>query len=597
MKQEHKENNTAVDSSSRMNVAILDSGGWTLKYGLTHTADASLPSSNNVSTNSSNMEEEDRAKISAYRIMPNATGKLKHQISVLVGDEIHSIKNKGKLVFQRPLERGYCTDWGTQLSIWSRALLSHPISPLLSASHSVAMVGTSKKRKLASPSSKVASLDQTLPSISNTCCFILTQPCTPLSILENMEEILFKDLEFGSIIYRLAACMAAYRYNSTKRLTLERQGKNSFDPITNMKMLHDRTVQDISRCCLVVDSGFSCTHVVPTYKEMAILKGIRRVNIGGKLLTNHLKEVVSYRQWNMMDEFVLINDAKEKLCYVSTSFDNDLKNARGKRVNDFDRDFVLPNFVDTFEGSVRIPITLQKTKMKESIDREVQKLEIEKPHHVSDDDSKEDIRVEDANNDKQEHDETNDQMDYDSEEETNEQRLARIRKQKMEEIKRHERELMEQQVLSLSVERFTVPEMLFRPQDIGLNQDGLCSAIVQSVESCDEHLRAALYRNILLVGGNAQLEFFRDRIEQELRSIVASKYAVRVFLPHDDDPIGYSWNGAKDYINSLSGKDLSSLCKDRASWEKRKSTGSDVELNLIAKAGGAAKNREDFCIL
>jgi hypothetical protein len=32
----------------------------------------------------------------------------------------------------------------------------------------------------------------------------------------------------------------------------------------------------------------------------------KRVNIGGKLLTNYLKEVVSYRQWNMMDEFKLM---------------------------------------------------------------------------------------------------------------------------------------------------------------------------------------------------------------------------------------------------------------------------------------------------
>ena len=33
----------------------------------------------------------------------------------------------------------------------------------------------------------------------------------------------------------------------------------------------------------------------------------KRVNIGGKLLTNYLKEVVSYRQWNMMDEFKIID--------------------------------------------------------------------------------------------------------------------------------------------------------------------------------------------------------------------------------------------------------------------------------------------------
>lgn len=30
------------------------------------------------------------------------------------------------------------------------------------------------------------------------------------------------------------------------------------------------------------------------------------MNVGGKLLTNYLKEVVSYRQWNMMDEFEVL---------------------------------------------------------------------------------------------------------------------------------------------------------------------------------------------------------------------------------------------------------------------------------------------------
>ena len=36
----------------------------------------------------------------------------------------------------------------------------------------------------------------------------------------------------------------------------------------------------------------------------------KRVNIGGKLLTNYLKEVVSYRQWNMMDEFKIIDQVR-----------------------------------------------------------------------------------------------------------------------------------------------------------------------------------------------------------------------------------------------------------------------------------------------
>lgn len=39
----------------------------------------------------------------------------------------------------------------------------------------------------------------------------------------------------------------------------------------------------------------------------AIYSQCRRVNVGGKLLTNYLKEITSFRQWNMTDEFKLID--------------------------------------------------------------------------------------------------------------------------------------------------------------------------------------------------------------------------------------------------------------------------------------------------
>lgn len=48
------------------------------------------------------------------------------------------------------------------------------------------------------------------------------------------------------------------------------------------------------------------------------MKSIRRLNIGGKMLTNLLKEAVTYRQWNMMDEYHIVNDAKEQVGAVST---------------------------------------------------------------------------------------------------------------------------------------------------------------------------------------------------------------------------------------------------------------------------------------
>ena len=53
-----------------------------------------------------------------------------------------------------------------------------------------------------------------------------------------------------------------------------------------------------------------------------------RIDVGGKLLTNHLKEVVSFRQWNMMDETHIMNEVKEACCYVSEDFATDLETCR-----------------------------------------------------------------------------------------------------------------------------------------------------------------------------------------------------------------------------------------------------------------------------
>jgi actin-related protein 6 len=50
--------------------------------------------------------------------------------------------------------------------------------------------------------------------------------------------------------------------------------------------------------------------------------------VGGKHLTNYLKEVISYRQLMVMDETYVMNQVKEDVCFVSTNFENDMKTAR-----------------------------------------------------------------------------------------------------------------------------------------------------------------------------------------------------------------------------------------------------------------------------
>ena len=46
----------------------------------------------------------------------------------------------------------------------------------------------------------------------------------------------------------------------------------------------------------MVDAGFSYTHAVPVFDWRALAAGVRRIDLGGKALTNYLKELVSYRR-------------------------------------------------------------------------------------------------------------------------------------------------------------------------------------------------------------------------------------------------------------------------------------------------------------
>lgn len=48
-------------------------------------------------------------------------------------------------------------------------------------------------------------------------------------------------------------------------------------------------------CALVVDCGFSFTHAVPIFDWRVLSSGVRRIDLGGKAMTNWMKEQVSYR--------------------------------------------------------------------------------------------------------------------------------------------------------------------------------------------------------------------------------------------------------------------------------------------------------------
>uniref|UniRef100_A0A0M3JIN1 Actin-like protein (inferred by orthology to a C. elegans protein) n=1 Tax=Anisakis simplex TaxID=6269 RepID=A0A0M3JIN1_ANISI len=68
------------------------------------------------------------------------------------------------------------------------------------------------------------------------------------------------------------------------------------------------------------------------------------------------------------------------------------------------------------------------------------------------------------------------------------------------------------QKLILNIERFAVPEVLFNPSDIGVQQMGVAEAIAASINKCPKAMHGRLYNNIILVGGNSLFEGYRKRV-------------------------------------------------------------------------------------
>jgi len=448
---------------------------------------------------------------------------------------------------------------------------------------------------------------------SNNCAFFLLEPpFVPSVISEGVDCMLFRELGMARVARMLGPCIAAVRYN----LSL---GQSRLSPNGDKILIDDGT-----KCCCVVDSGYSFTHVVPTHRGgEALVDAIRRLNVGGKVLTNLLKESVTYRQWNMMDEYHIVNDAKERLCFVSREFDEEMKRARFNRRGSrwFDREYLLPDFVNTFEGSVRLPEPLQRRKEMEEMEKikkEIDRMNDEKERKELEDEAKELTRIQVEENDAEGDDtavggfslqdvqgkkrrgrkpqkgKTKKQTkkgkaskagekdgdgfvegdsDNDSDDESERQRLQRLKAMREAERKRREQESLERQALAMSVERFAIPEVLFRPSDIGLDCGGIAEAVVESIEACNPILRGAMYHNVLLIGGNAKIPGFRERVEVELRKLAPTNYEVRVCLP--DDPVSYAWEGARQFASLPGFQEHFSI--DRFTWETMKQNGKNQQ--------------------
>lgn len=76
-------------------------------------------------------------------------------------------------------------------------------------------------------------------------------------------------------------------------------------------MIRESSMQQQSKpnpiCQLVIDSGFSFTHVVPFFDGFPLKHASIRLDVGGKLLTNLMMETLSYKEVNLQGESHMVN--------------------------------------------------------------------------------------------------------------------------------------------------------------------------------------------------------------------------------------------------------------------------------------------------
>ncbi|KAK5105452.1 Actin- protein 6 [Lithohypha guttulata] len=247
-------------------------------------------------------------------------------------------------------------------------------------------------------------------------------------------------------------------------------------------------------------SGYSCTTITPCFQGRPIQRAIRRLDFGGKHLTNYLKEIVSVRHFDLHQDMKIVNDLKEDISFVSIDFKRDLEQAwKGSRrsnkpvqiipdamdlgedesAKDTRIDYVLPDGVNLTRGYAR---------------------------------------------------------PYDpSREIANRRKLAAA--QNIDEI-----------VMTLGNERFVVPEIMFNPADIGSKQPGLADAVVQSLSKLPPLIQATMIANVLVVGGTAKIPGFVSRLQDELRTRIRTEWPVQV--RRMDDPVTSTWLGGARLASS-----------------------------------------------
>jgi len=264
---------------------------------------------------------------------------------------------------------------------------------------------------------------------SNSRILLTEPPMNPNSNRKKMFEVMFETYQFHSVHLAIQAV-----------LTLYAQGL-----VTGV----------------VVDSGDGVTHICPVYDGYALPNLVKRINIAGRHITQHLTNRLLLRGYafNHSADFETVRIMKEKMCYVA--YDTEQEKRLGTETTCLVENYTLP------DGTV----------------------------------------------------------------------------------------------IKMGQERFEAPEVLFKPELVGVESKGMADTLFDVIQGAEVDMRLELYKHIVLSGGSTMYPGLPSRLEKDLKerrdnylncSDVAKKQKIRI----EDPP-------RRKHMVFLGGAVLADIMKDK----------------------------------
>jgi actin beta/gamma 1 len=119
-------------------------------------------------------------------------------------------------------------------------------------------------------------------------------------------------------------------------------------------------------------------------------------------------------------------------------------------------------------------------------------------------------------------------------------------------------ELPDGQVITIGAERFRAPEIMFKPERIGLESEGIHKLTFSSIMKCDVDIRKDLYGNIVMSGGSTMYQGIPERVQKEVKALAPDSMTIKIIAPPE-----------RKYSVWIGGSILSSLSTFEEMWIKK----------------------------